>query len=358
MRRLFDKLIILFCCLPSVIGADSFAVPVITILVVITFTCLFEAFRDKKRVRILLTLIFCAFSVYYPPLSLLLPIVIYDLCKARNYYLLTIPAVVVLFCFDRLYSIKDLLILLGAGAVSVFLAVKSTKLEEHEKKLILLRDEDTEKQNLLYAKNKELIEKQDYEIQLATLAERNRIAREIHDNVGHMLSRSILQVGALKVIEKDEAVKEQLSSIGDTLSGAMDSIRSSVHRLHDESVKLSYSVSDALSALDGKCEVRLDCDIPESAPPQVKMCFIAIVKEAVSNVIKHSDCTKVTAILREHPAFWQLIFEDNGTPKSLEKPSGIGLTNISDRVEALNGVCRIDRNRGYRIFVTVPKEGV
>jgi signal transduction histidine kinase len=42
------------------------------------------------------------------------------------------------------------------------------------------------------------MEKQDYEIYLATLRERNRIAREIHDNVGHMLSRSILQIGALK----------------------------------------------------------------------------------------------------------------------------------------------------------------
>ena len=45
---------------------------------------------------------------------------------------------------------------------------------------------------------------QDYEIYLATLKERNRIAREIHDNVGHMLTRSILQLGALSVINKDE----------------------------------------------------------------------------------------------------------------------------------------------------------
>lgn len=47
---------------------------------------------------------------------------------------------------------------------------------------------------------------QDYEIYLATLKERNRIAREIHDNVGHMLTRSILQLGALSVINKDETV--------------------------------------------------------------------------------------------------------------------------------------------------------
>jgi len=57
---------------------------------------------------------------------------------------------------------------------------------------------------LLRQKNRELIEKQDYEIRLATLNERGRIAREIHDHVGHLLSRSILQIGALMVTKGRE----------------------------------------------------------------------------------------------------------------------------------------------------------
>lgn len=73
-------------------------------------------------------------------------------------------------------------------------------------------------------------------MRLATLNERNRIAREIHDNVGHLLSRSLLQVGALQVVNRDETVRQGLDTMRDTLSGAMDSIRRSVHDLHDESV--------------------------------------------------------------------------------------------------------------------------
>ena len=53
------------------------------------------------------------------------------------------------------------------------------------------RDDSVEKNLLLREKNQSILEKQDYEIYTATLRERNRIAREIHDNVGHMLSRSI-----------------------------------------------------------------------------------------------------------------------------------------------------------------------
>lgn len=45
-------------------------------------------------------------------------------------------------------------------------------------------------------------------MRLATLNERNRIAREIHDNVGHLLSRSLLQVGALQVVNRDETVRQ------------------------------------------------------------------------------------------------------------------------------------------------------
>lgn len=73
---------------------------------------------------------------------------------------------------------------------------------------------------------------------LQTLRERNRIAREIHDNVGHMLSRSILQMGALITIHKEEPLHGQLAGVGETLNQAMNSIRESVHDLHDESIDL------------------------------------------------------------------------------------------------------------------------
>ena len=75
---------------------------------------------------------------------------------------------------------------------------------------------------MLQEKNKNLMEKQDYEIYLATLRERNRIAREIHDNVGHMPSRSILQMGALITIHKEEPLHGCSSSRrggGDVKSG-------------------------------------------------------------------------------------------------------------------------------------------
>ena len=69
------------------------------------------------------------------------------------------------------------------------------------------KDDSEERNLLLTEKNKMILEKQDYEIETAILKERNRIAREIHDNVGHVLSRSILLVGAAKTVNKDENMR-------------------------------------------------------------------------------------------------------------------------------------------------------
>ena len=62
----------------------------------------------------------------------------------------------------------------------------------------------------------------------ATLKERNRISREIHDNVGHMLSRSILMTGAIRTVSQDRALDRSLEELEDTLHTAMTSIRRSV----------------------------------------------------------------------------------------------------------------------------------
>lgn len=115
----------------------------------------------------------------------------------------------------------------------------------HQKEAYIhLKDSSTELRLVMQKRQQELMEKQDYEIHLATLQERNRIAREIHDNVGHMLSRAILQMGALQTIHQEEPLHGQLLQINDTLGEAMNSIRESVHDLHNESLDLRQALLD------------------------------------------------------------------------------------------------------------------
>ena len=63
-------------------------------------------------------------------------------------------------------------------------------------------------------------------------------------------------------------------------------------------------------------------------PRNVKYCLIAIVKEAVANIVKHSNANRVCIFLREHPGFYQMSVEDNGTDIYMSEKPEIDLSNI------------------------------
>ena len=239
-------------------------------------------------------------------------------------------------------------------AAASWLCVQTLRGIETEKKLIALRDTDQELSINLQRKNKELQELREYEVYTATLAERNRIAREIHDNVGHMLSRAILQLGALQAICKQENLAEPMNVLQDSLNNAMNSIRSSVHDLRDESIDVYANIRQALDAMTGY-EIHFDYDADENMPKEVKYCLIAVTKEALSNIVKHSDGRRVEVQLMEHPAFYQLVIADDGRKSRQSDSCGMGMQNMQERVQGLGGTFGVRREQGYRIFVSIPK---
>ena len=72
------------------------------------------------------------------------------------------------------------------------------------------------------------------------------------------------------------------------------------------------------------CEIILEYNVEEIYNSQIKYAIIAIVKEALSNIIKHSNATKVDVSMIEHPAFYQLIIYDNGSKLCIGDTDGIG----------------------------------
>ena len=137
----------------------------------------------------------------------------------------------------------------------------------------------------------------------------------------------------------------------------MNSIRNSVHDLHDEAVNLE-EVEKSLVHEFTFCPVQMVYDMTREVPREVKYCFISITKEALANIMKHSNATKVQLILREHPGLYQLCIEDDGTDAFYDpEKSGIGIVNMKERVNALGGTLQIFTDKGFRIFITIPKCG-
>lgn len=311
-------------------------------------------------------------SLWIPDLLLFFPLLLYQTLSAGLF-----PLAVVEFPFWGLLSFRfhkfpEFLCLAGIFGfiLAFFLWSHTRQYEILTRNFRQSRDDSEEHALLLSEKNKALLEKQDYEIYAATLRERNRIAREIHDNVGHVLSRSILMTAACKTINKNEALDPLLGNLEESLNGAMNSIRSSVHDLHDDAVNLEDAIKGLVKDFSF-CPVTLTYDMSRQVPREVKYSLISITKEGLSNVMRHSNADSVNILLREHPALYQLCIEDNGTLGSkipdiqtdadsnkMETVSGgMGLSNIRDRVKALGGTVQITQEKGFRIFVTIPKSG-
>ncbi len=222
-----------------------------------------------------------------------------------------------------------------------------------------VRDEGAELELKLRNSNKQLRKEQDQQVRNATLAERNRIAREIHDNVGHLLSRAILFLGAIKIVNQEETVKTHLETLEQTLNQAMNDMRNSVHDLHDDSIDPDKNMEELLSLLKDY-EVVTDMDGFDGLELQVTLTIIAVCKEAVNNIIRHSNGNRVEIMLHNHPGFVTFSVYDNGTGQVSSgaggmKKKGIGLSNMSERVEELGGIMTIEAKDGFRIFINLPK---
>lgn len=318
-------------------------------------------FIEKRQVRTAAGLFFAVAGLALLDFPYFIPVVVYIFLRDRQYVFAVTAMFLEIYYFIHVSEFILPFFCFGTfGALLAVLLEKRTEQFEHMEAWFKRSQDDSRERNfLLSEKNKALLEKQDYALYAATLRERNRIAREIHDNVGHVLSRSILLVGAMKTINKEATMQPLIENLDDSLNSAMDSIRNSVHDLHDEAVNLQETVQNLVREFKF-CPVELCYDMGQDLPKEIKYCFISITKEALSNVIKHSNASRVVVLMREHPALYQLCIEDNGTvsgrTSSQSTTSGIGLVNMQERVRTLNGTFQTMNYRGFKIFVTIPKE--
>lgn len=361
MAEIVDKSLLIIMGIVLADTSDMYEAIVVAMLIGIIAAALGSCV-ENWRVRGVYMTIFIIGCLFLQELMYFLPVLFYDCTQERRTRFSYLGAPMILFYHKGQYPVtRDTLFWMLMLLMAVLLSVRTAGKEWLEWEMIRLRDTSTELNMVLREKNKNLLEKQDYEVYLATLRERNRIAREIHDNVGHMLSRSILQTGALQAVHREEPIYGQLVSVNDTLNQAMNSIRESVHNLHDDAIDLRQAIMEATRGMAEEYRLTIDYDMSLGVPSNVKYCFIAIVKEGMANIVKHSNADSITIILREHPAFYQLSVEDNGNCRNTTEieqlqNKGIGIANMRERVEALGGTFRIHSEKRFLIFISIPKE--
>ncbi len=377
MKVFSDKVIIMLFSALLIMNVFEDNAAVIMLFAMVTaasFTSYLRMLGGKgRKANIIIVTLAGACIVIWPKAAVIIPILAYDAYLDRQ-----IVGGLVLAAGTVRYAMQGgtqpLLMLIFLILLALYLSYRSERLEKFETENKRIRDEDEIQKEMLRRQKQDLLDEQDNSISAAQLAERNRIAREIHDNVGHMLSRSILQVGAMMVVHKDDGMAAELKDLRETLDSAMNNIRRSVHDIRDDAIVLSSAIEEIISPLKDSFKVTFEFDADDaSISKEVKYAVINIVKEAVSNIIKHSRNENVDIRFYEHPSMYQLIVHDYGDEKmrpgdekmrpgdgvTVSKPGdpGMGLENIRLRAEKLGGGAVFTNENGFRVFVRIPKGG-
>jgi len=333
---------------PTIFG-DTFTF--IFLLLAIIATALSQYYHIKK-LTIALASSYAIISLFHPVAFIFSPMLFFDLATHLPLkHTILLPLILIIISDGNMQTTFFHVLVWLITLILAHLLSRVRLLDIVNKEI---RDTNASQKIILTMKNQKLLERQTDEIHMTKLQERNRIARDIHDTIGHSLSRALLQTGALSAMNQNEAMTPAIDALKETLTNSMNSIRKGVHDLKDDSIDLKSSMSQILEESGFKTSFSYDID--NEIPNVVKNCFLIVLKESITNTRKHSDATRITVTVAEHPAIYQLLVADNGTKEPIRTGHGIGLQNIHERINELDGYCRMNYQGGFRTFITIPKE--
>ena len=221
----------------------------------------------------------------------------------------------------------------------------------------------------LQAANQELLEARRIEKQLAAAEERVRLARDIHDGLGHHLTALNIQLQAAEkmVALKPEKALEAIQICRQESKAALEEVRRSVAVMRRSPLDgktlqeaLSGLIKDFAKTFGNKVQI----DLPEVYPDlnsQVAITIFRAVQEGLTNIQKHAaNANNIKIDLKIPDSEINLIIQDDGS-QALEdqSTSGFGLAGLQERAEQLGGSLRLSSRteQGFILKLTLPIKG-
>jgi signal transduction histidine kinase len=194
--------------------------------------------------------------------------------------------------------------------------------------------------------------------ELAMTQERNRLAREIHDNLGHYLTVVNVQIEAAKVVMDADPARalDAMSKAQELTQKGLARVRESVAALRESPVS-NRPLSEAIASLvqearsSGIVTEFLVGGEPVALEHKVALALYRVAQEGLTNVQKHSRASRVDILLDYQPSEVRLRVQDNGVGAA-QVASGFGLLGIRERMQLLGGKLEIDTGLGKGFCLT------
>ena len=204
--------------------------------------------------------------------------------------------------------------------------------------------------------------------ELTIVRERTRMAREIHDTLGHYLSILTIQLETIsKLQERDPArAAIEVAEARRVASQSMQEVRNAIAALRPTSIA-TLSLTQAISQLGNEfeqsaTETQITLDLDTQLPPispDLQVALYRAVQEALTNVRRHAHASKVLVRLRYENDLLELVVLDNGSGASTSEldnqHGGFGLIGLQERIELLGGQVTYGpaEPTGYRVCIRI-----
>ncbi|HEX6640585.1 MAG TPA: sensor histidine kinase [Thermoanaerobaculia bacterium] len=187
---------------------------------------------------------------------------------------------------------------------------------------------------------------------MAKLAERERIARDLHDLLGHTLSLVILKSElASKLAERDpERSREEIRDVERIAREALGEVRAAVSGYRSSGLEAEVQRARATLATAG---IQLESTMtPRKLPTAQEAVLCLALREAVTNIVRHSGARHARLSIHDTEASCTLSISDDG--RGGNAPFGSGLTGMRERVDVLGGTLVRSGTHGTTLTVTLP----
>jgi len=212
----------------------------------------------------------------------------------------------------------------------------------------------------LVASKKQMIEMERLNKEVSSMAahlERARIARDIHDSVGHSLTSLSVQLEVARKLLQRDPVKSE-TALGEAEKMAKRSlrdVRNSIALMRVDDFDFQEALENLLGGIEsgGAIKIERSVDMPE-LPPVAAYQVFRIIQESCTNCIRHSGADLLEVKIEPQDASLNIVVKDNGKGFDAQaKYSSFGLTGIRERVDDLRGNLEIASGNGSGTTVSV-----
>lgn len=303
-------------------------------------------YRIDWRKRIIYIFVICVFYLTISSASMQEQLRVIPLSRMWAYYRRDVRG--------SLLSLLDMLGLVNMLFFILYMVVLTLSQTSEKERILRLNSQ-------LQKANRKLEEYAREQVRMTETRERNRLAREIHDTLGHSLTGIITGIEACIMLMDiaPEATKEQLRAIAEVARNGITDVRHSVNALRPdalETLDLQSAIRKLVEESEKSTGVKIDLFYPQGLQKMdqdEEDVLYRIVQESITNAFRHGSASHIEVRLELDDSDLRIRIKDNGSGCD-DVHSGFGLHHMRERIEMLKGTLSYSGRDGFLIEASIP----